>query len=355
MSVFRSGVPELADPFDHVEALADLADQRVFGRQASPCGAGDDVELAARGARAARPSSSPSPRCLWCSRGWRRRLLDHFVAGAAAAGAERIAALDHEFGDDPVEGEVVVEAFFGEVGEGVGGLRRLAWCRARSRRCRSWSRPPRSASSPFLTRLLRAPCRLTCFGFGRFDLLAAASALGSRSVARVRCRCRRCARSGSTATIADGEHREDGEDDPAPDRSAPLHRRGRLEQLRRVEPSDSIASAAAAADPPGRRRPPRRPRPSGSWRSSAATATAALFLAREFPARPGARDRRRRRAGPRGDRAGSASTPRAGSPSRSAGRARSPSRTTTSTSSPALDAPPGAGRDRPGCCAPAAT
>ncbi len=47
------------------------------------------------------------------------------VAGAAHAGAVGAAALDHEAGDDPVEGQAVVKALVGqgdEVVDGVGGL-----------------------------------------------------------------------------------------------------------------------------------------------------------------------------------------------------------------------------------------
>ncbi len=47
---FFRGRPELVDPFDHVVALFDLADQGVFGGQPG-IGGGDHVELAARAAR----------------------------------------------------------------------------------------------------------------------------------------------------------------------------------------------------------------------------------------------------------------------------------------------------------------
>ncbi len=53
------------------------------------------------------------------------RLLNDGVAGTAGAGAEGVAALDHEARDDAVEGEVVVEPLLRQVGEGVGGLGRL--------------------------------------------------------------------------------------------------------------------------------------------------------------------------------------------------------------------------------------
>jgi hypothetical protein len=47
------------------------------------------------------------------------------VARAAGAGARRVAALDHEVADDPVEDHAVVEALAGELLEVGDGLRRV--------------------------------------------------------------------------------------------------------------------------------------------------------------------------------------------------------------------------------------
>ena len=92
------------------------------GRPAS-ASRGDDEELAARGPgrlgvglrhrdRAARVGEVAG------------RLLGDREAGAARAGALRIAALDHEAGDDPVERRAVEGALLGQVLERGGRLRR---------------------------------------------------------------------------------------------------------------------------------------------------------------------------------------------------------------------------------------
>ncbi len=118
-----------------------------------------------------------------------RRLLDDAVAGAAGAGAERVAALDDEVRRDPVEGEVVVEAFFGKEDEGVDGLRR-------PRKSSAMSNVPQLvfttavSFSPFFTVCFGA-LKLTCFGFG------ASTCVQPATLASCRVADRRCARSGS--------------------------------------------------------------------------------------------------------------------------------------------------------------
>ena len=137
------------------------------------------------------------------------RLLVDAVAGAAGAGAERVAALDHESGRDPVEGEVVVEAFVGEEDEGVDGLRRARRRRARSRTCRSWSRPPRSLLA-LGHRLLR---RLEADRASASALRPACSPRRSPSWSS---RCRRRCADQDRRDDARGDQREDGEGDPLP-------------------------------------------------------------------------------------------------------------------------------------------
>ena len=100
----------------------DLADDRVLRRQAHvwPC---DDEELAARCARrlglALRHRDDPLR-----VGGIGRRHVDGLVARPAASRSGRIAALDHEAGDDAMERCVVEEAAPGERDERGGCLRR---------------------------------------------------------------------------------------------------------------------------------------------------------------------------------------------------------------------------------------
>ena len=54
------------------------------------------------------------------------RLVLELVAGAAHAGAGRVAALDHEVRDDAVEDDAVVEAVARELDEVLDRLRRVA-------------------------------------------------------------------------------------------------------------------------------------------------------------------------------------------------------------------------------------
>ena len=67
------------------------------------------------------------------------------VAGAAGAVAVRVAALDHEAGDDPVEGQAVEEALLDERGERGGRVRRVLHVERERERA--------------LARLHRRPCR----------------------------------------------------------------------------------------------------------------------------------------------------------------------------------------------------
>src|SRR5262249_35970435 len=104
-----------------VHPLADLADQRVFGRQPGVWSE-DDVELAPRAPGRLGRGLRHRHRALRVGEVGRRLLVD-VIAGSAGAVAERVAALDHEAGSDPVEVEAVVEALFGEEDERVDGLR----------------------------------------------------------------------------------------------------------------------------------------------------------------------------------------------------------------------------------------
>ena len=104
--------------------LGHLADDRVLGRQAD-VGAGDDEELAAGRARRLGGRLRHRDDALHVG-GVRRRRVDGRVAGAAAARLRRVAALDHEARDDPVEDRVVVEPVLGERDErGRGRGRRV--------------------------------------------------------------------------------------------------------------------------------------------------------------------------------------------------------------------------------------
>ena len=71
---------------------------------------------------ASRPSPSRPLRACTCRL---RRRVDVGVAGAAVSRTGRVAALDHEPGNDPVEDRVVEEAALHEVDERRGGVRRL--------------------------------------------------------------------------------------------------------------------------------------------------------------------------------------------------------------------------------------
>ena len=105
-------VAERPDQLDDVEALGDLADDRVVGRQADVL-AGHDEELAPR--RAGRLGLGLRHRddALDVAGALRRR-VDGRVARAAGARLGRVAALDDEAGDDAMEDRVVEVALLGE-------------------------------------------------------------------------------------------------------------------------------------------------------------------------------------------------------------------------------------------------
>ncbi len=120
-SVGRSpaAVLRLADRVDHVARglVGDLAEDRVLHVQ--PRGRpGGDEELRAVGARA---GVGHGQQVGLVEDQLGVRLVLERVAGAAGAGAERAAALDHEAVDDPVEGQAVVERAAAAVA-GVVGL-----------------------------------------------------------------------------------------------------------------------------------------------------------------------------------------------------------------------------------------
>ena len=115
-------VAELADPVDDVEPARHLADDRVVRRQRGVVRR-DDEELAARRARRLggrlrhRDDAVRVRRVL-------RHLVVRRVARPAGARPGRVAALDHEARDDPVEERVVEEAALRERDERAGRVRR---------------------------------------------------------------------------------------------------------------------------------------------------------------------------------------------------------------------------------------
>ena len=116
------GVAEAADARDGVEPGGDLADHGVVGRKRDLV-AGDDEELAARGAArlGRRLGHRDGPERVLRVR---RRRVDGGVAGAAGAARRRVAALDHELRNDPVEHRVVEVAVLGQSDERGCGVRR---------------------------------------------------------------------------------------------------------------------------------------------------------------------------------------------------------------------------------------
>src|SRR5438128_5192675 len=110
--LFVLRIAETADPLDDVEAACDLAEQCVVGREAG-VRARDDEELATGG-----PGRLGSRLCHRddAARVARisRRGVDDGIARPAASVPVRIATLDHEARDDPVEREPVVEVIAGE-------------------------------------------------------------------------------------------------------------------------------------------------------------------------------------------------------------------------------------------------
>ena len=111
---------------DDVHALGDLAQQRVVGRQRaapSPVTTKNCEPDVPGGLVPRLGHRDDALRVLEVAR---RRLLDR-VAGAAVAVAGRVAALDHEVRDDPVEGQAVEELLVGQVLERAAGDRGAAW------------------------------------------------------------------------------------------------------------------------------------------------------------------------------------------------------------------------------------
>ena len=102
---------------DGVHALGDGAEDAVFAVEPRGGDVGDE-ELAAVGARAGVGHGEDA------GPGVAERLVElvrELIAGAAAAGALRVTALNHEIGDDAVKGQAVVVAAFGEIEEVGGG------------------------------------------------------------------------------------------------------------------------------------------------------------------------------------------------------------------------------------------
>ena len=228
-----------------------------------------------------------------------------------------------------MEGQAVVEAFFGEEGEGVGGLRRALGVE----RDREVAAARLDLGGDFFARLddLFRLREVTCLGFGfgtclqpsapadfepplsppLFWPIRIAPTMTAATTAKpARMIQRRSGLSGVPsigATLEDRRRGGPGMIGPwaGPIRSSPWRRRCCTPASR--IPSASSRSAAARA----------------TERSSSPASSPAPGCAASIP--PGRRSRRRPR--------GSASTPRAGSPSRSASRAGCPSPTPTSISS----------------------
>ncbi len=106
---------------EDVETLHDLAEQAVLRRQADAARAGDEEELAAVGVRTGVGHGDRADLVL----AGLGQLVGELVAGAATAGAGRVAALAHEAVDDAVEDDAVVVVVGGEEDEVVDGVRRL--------------------------------------------------------------------------------------------------------------------------------------------------------------------------------------------------------------------------------------
>ena len=112
------GARERLDRPGDVQAAGHAAEAGVVVRQARGV-ARDDEELGAVGVRAGVRHRDRAGRVAVA-----RQLVVEGVAGAAAAGALGVAALDDEVPHDAVEGEPVVEALAGEEDEVVDGDRR---------------------------------------------------------------------------------------------------------------------------------------------------------------------------------------------------------------------------------------
>ena len=111
----------LGDGVDRGQALGDGAEDAVFAVEPRRGDVGDE-KLAAIGAGAGVGHGEDAG--LGVTEGF-VELVCELVAGPAGAVAARIAALDHEVGDDAVKGQAVVVAAFGEIEEVGGGHRDL--------------------------------------------------------------------------------------------------------------------------------------------------------------------------------------------------------------------------------------
>ena len=98
--------------------------------------------------RAARPRSSPSPRALHVGGVRRRRLVDRVARAPPVPSPQRVTALDHEVGDDPVKPRCRRRGPARRGRRTSSRSSALSACRARSRSCRSSSRPSRSQARP---------------------------------------------------------------------------------------------------------------------------------------------------------------------------------------------------------------
>ena len=183
--------------------------------------------------------------------------------------------------------------------------------------------------SPFLHGLAwRLLAGWTVLRRRRFDFLAAASALARGVLESLTAAA--AARDQDRRDDHDRQHGESAQDEPA-SVDLPAHRsekpRGSVAGCGNY---DHRAHADPAADPARRRGAPRRRTRAGPRsrlrrrRARRSSSPASSRAARVRGVDPG-------RAGARGERRGSGSTPRAGSPSSVGGPRRSPSRTTTST------------------------
>src|SRR6185312_14858675 len=117
--VARIGL-ERGDRVDDVHAVGDASEDRVLAVEPRGRWGRDDEELAAVRVRAGVRHRECAAHDLVVV-----ELVLELIAGAAGAGARRVAALDHEVRDDAVEDDTVVEAVARELDEVVDGLRRV--------------------------------------------------------------------------------------------------------------------------------------------------------------------------------------------------------------------------------------
>src|SRR5947209_12259444 len=170
---------ERRDRVDDVHPVGDAAEHRVLAVEPWRRFGGDDEELAPVRVRAGVRHRECAAHDLVVV-----ELVLELVAGPAAAGAGRVAALDHEVGDHAMEDDAVVEAVSGELQEVFDGVRGVVVeqldrdravagvqrrCRhvngayrraARARRRSAAARPPRAPRrSPAAARAPRCPGR----------------------------------------------------------------------------------------------------------------------------------------------------------------------------------------------------